>query len=187
MIGMRTILEVADNSGARRLQAILPRGGDKGLRAGLGDIVTASVKEAAPDSAIKKGKVVKCVIVRMRKETRRKDGTVVIAAWNYAEPVGNTDQYTPGKPKGETRHFQFDVAYGGGKATVWRLDETHGNAVAAFDAMGRPPFPSREQIVQLRKAGEMAPAEDVTISGGKLDLDIPPQGLVVIEIPAAGK
>jgi large subunit ribosomal protein L14 len=50
MIGMRTILEVADNSGARRLACILPRGGDLGLRAGLGDIVTASVKEAAPDS-----------------------------------------------------------------------------------------------------------------------------------------
>jgi large subunit ribosomal protein L14 len=48
MIGMRTILEVADNSGAKRLMCILPRGGDKGVRAGLGDIVTASVKEAAP-------------------------------------------------------------------------------------------------------------------------------------------
>ena len=77
MIGMRTILEVADNSGARRLACILPRGGGLGLRAGLGDIVTASVKEAAPDSAIKKGKVVRCVIVRMRKETRRKDGTYI--------------------------------------------------------------------------------------------------------------
>src|SRR6476661_6041726 len=95
MIGMRTILEVADNSGARRLQAILPRGGDKGLRAGLGDIVTASVKEAAPDSNIKKGKVVKCVIVRMRKETRRKDGTYIRFDTNAAvlvndlgEPVG---------------------------------------------------------------------------------------------------
>ena len=43
MIGMRTILEVADNSGARKLQCILPRGGDLGLRAGLGDVITASV------------------------------------------------------------------------------------------------------------------------------------------------
>src|SRR5438046_8733512 len=71
MIGMRTILEVADNSGARRLQCILPRGGDLGLRAGLGDVVTASVKEAAPDSAIKKGKVVRRVTLRMRKDTQR--------------------------------------------------------------------------------------------------------------------
>jgi len=95
MIGMRTILEVADNSGARRLQCILPKGGDKGLQAGLGDVVTASVKEAAPDSTIKKGKVVKCVIVRMRKETRRKDGTYIRFDSNAAvlvndlnEPIG---------------------------------------------------------------------------------------------------
>ena len=95
MIGMRTILEVADNSGARRLQCILPKGGDKGLQAGLGDVVTASVKEAAPDSTIKKGKVVKCVIVRMRKEQRRKDGTYIRFDDNAAvlindagEPVG---------------------------------------------------------------------------------------------------
>src|SRR5580658_1138894 len=95
MIGMRTILEVADNSGARRLQCILPRGGDLGLRAGLGDIITASVKEAAPDSAIKKGKVVRCVVVRMRKETRRKDGTYIRFDSNAAvlinevgEPMG---------------------------------------------------------------------------------------------------
>src|ERR1700746_610641 len=95
MIGMRTILEVADNSGARRLQCILPRGGDLGLRAGLGDIITASVKEAAPDSAIQKGKVVRCVVGRMRKETRRKDGTYIRFDTNAAvliseigEPIG---------------------------------------------------------------------------------------------------
>ena len=56
MIGMRTILEVADNSGARRLSCILPRGGDLGLRAGLGDVITASVKEAAPDSRSRRAK-----------------------------------------------------------------------------------------------------------------------------------
>jgi len=95
MIGMRTILQVADNSGARKLQCILPRGGDLGLRAGLGDVVTASVKEAAPESPIKKGKVVRCVIVRMRKETRRKDGTYIRFDDNAAvlindqkEPIG---------------------------------------------------------------------------------------------------
>jgi large subunit ribosomal protein L14 len=92
---MRTILEVADNSGARRLSCILPRGGDLGLRAGLGDVVTAAVKEAAPDSSIKKGKVVRCVIVRMRKETRRRDGSYIRFDRNAAvlindnnEPVG---------------------------------------------------------------------------------------------------
>src|ERR1700692_4991913 len=77
MIQMRTWLTVADNSGARKLMCILPIGGDAGLKAGLGDIVTASVKEATPDSQIKEGKVVKCVIVRMRKEARRRDGTYI--------------------------------------------------------------------------------------------------------------
>ena len=95
MIGMRTILHVADNSGARRLSCILPVGGDVGLQAGLGDVVTASVKEAAPDSAVRKGTVVKCVIVRMRKEQRRRDGSYIRFDENAAvvineanEPVG---------------------------------------------------------------------------------------------------
>jgi large subunit ribosomal protein L14 len=95
MIGMRTILQVADNSGARKLACILPRGGDVGLQAGLGDVVTASVKEAAPDSPVPKGKVVRCVIVRMRKEQRRRDGSYIRFDENAAvlinevgEPVG---------------------------------------------------------------------------------------------------
>jgi large subunit ribosomal protein L14 len=86
---------VADNSGARRLMCILPVGGDVGLKAGLGDIVTASVKEATPESPIKEGKVVRAVIVRMRKEQRRKDGTYIRFDDNAAvlineagEPVG---------------------------------------------------------------------------------------------------
>jgi large subunit ribosomal protein L14 len=73
----------------------MPIGGDAGLKAGLGDIVTASVKEATPESQIKEGKVVKCVIVRMRKECRRKDGTYIRFDDNAAvlindanEPVG---------------------------------------------------------------------------------------------------
>src|SRR5438105_3318381 len=95
MIQMRTWLTVADNSGARKLMCILPIGGDAGLKAGLGDIVTASVKEATPESQIKEGKVVKCVIVRMRKEQRRKDGTYIRFDDNAAvlindalEPIG---------------------------------------------------------------------------------------------------
>jgi len=94
-VQMRTILEVADNSGAKRLACILPIGGSTGLKAGLGDIITASVKEASPDSNVKKGSVVKCVIVRTKKETRRKDGTYIRFDQNAAvlinddhEPVG---------------------------------------------------------------------------------------------------
>jgi large subunit ribosomal protein L14 len=95
MVQMRTWLTVADNSGARQLTCILPVGGDAGLVAGLGDVITASVKEAAPDSQIKKGKVVRAVVVRTRKEHRRKDGTYIRFDDNAAvlindanEPVG---------------------------------------------------------------------------------------------------
>lgn len=95
MVQMRTMLQVADNSGARKLQVILPLGGHTGLRAGLGDVVTAAVKEAAPDGQAKKGSVVRVVIVRTRKETRRKDGTYIRFDQNAGvlineagEPVG---------------------------------------------------------------------------------------------------
>ena len=95
MVQMRTMLQVADNSGARKLQVILPLGGHTGLRAGLGDIVTAAVKEAAPDGQAKKGTVVRVVILRTRKETRRKDGTYIRFDQNAGvlineagEPVG---------------------------------------------------------------------------------------------------
>ncbi len=95
MIQMRSWLTVADNSGARRLTCILPLGGDVGSKAGLGDIITASVKEAAPDSQVKKGTVVRAVVVRTRKEHRRRDGTYIRFDDNAAvlineanEPVG---------------------------------------------------------------------------------------------------
>ena len=94
-VQMRTMLEVADNSGARKLQMILPLGGSSGKKAHLGDVVTAAVKEASPDGQVKKGKVVKAVIVRTRKEVRRKDGTYIRFDTNAAvlvnadgEPVG---------------------------------------------------------------------------------------------------
>jgi large subunit ribosomal protein L14 len=89
------MLEVADNSGARKLQMILPVGGSTGLVASLGDVITAAVKEASPDGQEKKGNVVKAVIVRTRKECRRKDGTYIRFDTNAAvlinadgEPVG---------------------------------------------------------------------------------------------------
>ena len=86
---------MADNSGARKLTCIMPVGGDAGLQAGLGDVITAAVKEATPESQVKKGSVVKAVVVRMRKERRRKDGTYIRFDDNAAvlindagEPVG---------------------------------------------------------------------------------------------------
>ena len=95
MIQMQSILEVADNSGAKKLRCIAVFGGSKGRYAGLGDVITASVKEATPDGNVKKGKVVKAVIVRTRKTRRRRDGSYIRFDENAAvvindqrEPVG---------------------------------------------------------------------------------------------------
>lgn len=92
---MQTVLEVADNSGARKIAVINPIGGSTGRYARLGDMVTASVKEATPGGTVKKGEVVKAVIVRTTKEQRRKDGSYIRFDRNSAvivndekEPVG---------------------------------------------------------------------------------------------------
>lgn len=96
MIQMGTMLKVADNSGARRLMAIRQLGGSAAPRyAGIGDVVVCSVKEAAPESDIKKGTVVRAVVVRTRAKTRRKDGSYISFDENAAvlinaqkEPLG---------------------------------------------------------------------------------------------------
>jgi large subunit ribosomal protein L14 len=95
MIQTYTMLVVADNSGAKAVRCIRVMGGSKRRYAGIGDIIAANVKMAIPGSAIKKGQVVKCVVVRTRKELRRKDGTYIRFDQNAAvlindqkEPIG---------------------------------------------------------------------------------------------------
>jgi large subunit ribosomal protein L14 len=77
MIQMRSILEVADNSGAKRLGCIKVLGGTRRKYATLGDIIVVSVKDALPNSKIKKGDVARAVIVRTRKEVKRPDGSYI--------------------------------------------------------------------------------------------------------------
>lgn len=77
MIQMRTMLAVADNTGAKKLQCIKVLRGYKRRYAYVGDIITVSVKEAVPHSMVKKGQVAHAVIVRQRKEVRRPDGSYV--------------------------------------------------------------------------------------------------------------
>ncbi|HJM38957.1 MAG TPA: 50S ribosomal protein L14 [Planctomycetota bacterium] len=77
MIQMQTRLDVADNSGARIVQCIKVLGGSKRRFAGVGDVIVASVKKAAPGSDVKTGQVVKGVIVRTKQRVRRKDGSYV--------------------------------------------------------------------------------------------------------------
>lgn len=77
MIQPRTMLKSADNSGAKKLQCIRVLGGYRKRYARLGDVIVATIKEARPHSAVKKGEVVRAVVARTRKETRRPDGTYV--------------------------------------------------------------------------------------------------------------
>ena len=95
MIQMQSMLQVADNSGAKRIRCIGLVGGSKGKYAGVGDIISASVKEASPDGNVKKGQVVKAVIVRTVAQHRRRDGSYIKFDQNAAvlineakEPIG---------------------------------------------------------------------------------------------------
>lgn len=95
MIQMQTILEVADNSGAKKIQCIKVLGGSRRRYAELGDLIIASVKEASPDGTVKKKDVVRAVIVRTAKEQRREDGSYIKFDQNAAvllspqnEPIG---------------------------------------------------------------------------------------------------
>ena len=95
MIQMQSNLDVADNSGAKRVQCIKVLGGSKRRTAGVGDIIVVSVKEAAPRGRVKKGDVMKAVVVRISKDIKRPDGSVIRFDRNAAvlitpqmEPVG---------------------------------------------------------------------------------------------------
>lgn len=95
MIQLRTVLDVADNSGARKVQCIKVLGGTGRRYASVGDIIVVAVKEAEPNSNVKKGDVKKAVVVRTRKELRRSEGSYIKFDTNAAvlvnearEPIG---------------------------------------------------------------------------------------------------
>ncbi len=77
MIQTESMLKVTDNSGAKRILCLNPLGGGVGKTATIGDVISATVKEAEPESKIPKGKVIRAVIVRTKKEVRRKDGSYI--------------------------------------------------------------------------------------------------------------
>ena len=95
MIQMQTMLDVADNSGARRVQCIKVLGGSKRRYARVGDIIKVSIKEAIPRGRVKKGDVFNAVVVRTRKGVRRNDGSVIrfdnnaaVLLNNQLQPIG---------------------------------------------------------------------------------------------------
>ncbi len=109
--------------------------------------------------------------------TRRQDGALVIAAWNYASPgeTGPAREWTL-----ELRGLEA-MRY----ASIFRLDDEHGSALTAWEAMGKPDFPSREQQQLLREAGRLQAPEIRQLGAGdpgSLTLTLPPHGLALIEI-----
>lgn len=92
MIQMQTNLDVADNSGARKIQCIKVLGGSKRNFASVGDVIIVSVKEAIPRGRVKKGDVRRAVIVRTAKEVRRTDGTAIRFDNNAAVILNNNDE-----------------------------------------------------------------------------------------------
>jgi large subunit ribosomal protein L14 len=116
MIQMQSILSVADNSGAKKLCCIKVPGGSKRKYAGIGDIIICSVKEALPNSKVKKGDVVRAVIVRTTKEVLRPDGSYIRFDNNSAvvinqgnEPIG-TRIFGPVARELRAKHFMKIVS-----------------------------------------------------------------------------
>lgn len=92
MIQVESRLRVADNSGAKEIHCIKVLGGSKRKYARIGDVIVASVKDAIPDSNVKKGSVVKAVVVRTKKEKRRPDGTYIKFDDNAAVLLNKSDE-----------------------------------------------------------------------------------------------
>ncbi|MGA7791746.1 MAG: hypothetical protein WCA19_01825 [Candidatus Acidiferrales bacterium] len=105
--------------------------------------------------------------------TRREDGTIVMAVWNLFPP----------EAAGEDKRAIITIKGLGEnhRATVYRLDSTHGSLVRVYAAMGKPAYPTPAQIQALRSAANLPPPEKVNVQHGQLTIDLPPQGLALIE------
>ena len=116
--------------------------------------------------------------------TLRSDGTLVLALWAYAPPDGSGEKYTPAGPAGTAKSFVLNFVGLNGKnhAEVWRLDRDHGNVLKAYDGLDRPAYPSRAQLRDLIAAAGLPEPELAIIKDQRLTLEVPAQGLVLIEI-----
>jgi len=120
--------------------------------------------------------------------TRRPDGTLVVALWNYAEPAGApsaaADPTAAAAHAAAERRFKLHLTDVTPDAAVrvWRVDTDHGNVMTAFDAMHRPRYPNREEIDRLNAAATLPPPESSALHAGQFDVSVPPYGLAVLEI-----
>lgn len=110
--------------------------------------------------------------------TRRKDGTLVVAAWNLVD----MDKLAQGAAI--TLRLRFKGVSPAARVAIRRVDEAHGNPMPTYREMGSPRYPTQAQIAALNKASTLPPPEDGLLVDGKLKLDLPVNGLAVIEIPA---
>ncbi len=110
--------------------------------------------------------------------TRRKDGGLVVAAWNLVD----MDKVSSGAPI--TLRLSFKGVAPGARVALQRVDETHGNPMTAYRAMGSPRYPTQAQIEEMNKASTLPAPQTERLKGGVLELTLPVNGLAVIEFPA---
>ena len=105
--------------------------------------------------------------------TRREDGTIVMAVWNLFLPDA----------AGENKRVNITIKGSGEshRALVSRLDSTHGSLLRTYAGMGKPAYPTQAQIQALRNAAILPPPEKMRVQHGQLTIDLPPQGLALIE------
>lgn len=105
--------------------------------------------------------------------TRRKDGTLVLALWNYAPPEH------PGEPRTVALHFK-DARLK--RAVISRVDPEHGDVHALYEKLGAPPYPTQSQIEQLKKAASLPAPERQALKNGELTITLPSYGLALVEV-----
>jgi xylan 1,4-beta-xylosidase len=105
--------------------------------------------------------------------TKRADNTLVIAVWNLFLPE---EAGTPKKVKIRVKGLESD------RVLVYRLDSTHGSLLAAYDQMGRPAYPTSQQISELRQAAKLGPPAATELARGEMSIELPPQGLALVEV-----
>ena len=116
--------------------------------------------------------------------TRTSSGNVAIALWNYAPPDGTGPRYTPPPATRQVRTFTITIrgVSPSARGELWRVDDRHSNVLQAFDAMGRPRWPTPAQIRELRGAGRLAPPQQVKLKGGRIQVAVPQHGLFLLRL-----
>ena len=119
--------------------------------------------------------------------TRTASGAVAIALWNYSPPDGTGPRYTPPPATRSVRIFKI-VVRGippSARGLLWRVDDRHSNVLEAFNAMGRPRWPTPAQIKALRAAGRLAPPLPVNLRDGRIQVAVPQHGLFLLLLDGA--